>query len=383
MEHRQGETQPPPPAKAVISSIPDGKHRLRAEYLSTNSEDLLRVVVPAVQSRAQIENSNMVLNGQMPTSNPIPCSPHFKIEKLTEGVFAAIAADGGAAISNSGIIDLGGRTLIYDTFMTPKAAQDLRDAAHKLTGRDPGFIVNSHYHNDHIWGNQVFDPQALVFSTSRTLRLIQTEGREELDWARRSAAKRLEEFRRQYDGAADDRERSELLTWVEYYQGLAEAVPHLDVRLPDITFEDRLSIHGSSRTVELIPFEEAHTGNDSILHLQADGIIFMADLLFVNCHPFLAECDVHKLLEALKTIQTMQATILVPGHGALGTSRDLELNMDYIAMCVETAQELVAEGDTSAERIAQEKFPEKFANWELSRFFSINLQSLCEKFGSR
>jgi cyclase len=319
----------------------------------------------------------------MLNSNALPQSPHFEIEKLTEGVFATIAINGGAAISNSGIIDLGGRTLIYDTFMTPQAAQDLRGAAQKLTGRDPELIINSHYHNDHIWGNQAFSPQARIFSTGQTLHLIQTEGKEELDWVRESSTKRLEEFRRQYEEAENDQERSELLMWVGYYQGLVNAGPQLNVRLPDITFENRLNIRGSSRTVELIPFEEAHTGSDSILYLHEDGIIFMADLLFVNCHPYLAECDVYKLMEALKEIQNMQATVFVPGHGPVGTNRDLKSNIDYISMCIETAQKLVVWGNTSPERIAQERPPEKFAGWELSRFFSANLQALCKKFNGQ
>jgi len=34
--------------------------------------------------------------------------------------------------------------------MTSQAAQDLRTVAQELTGRDPDFIINSHYHNDHI-----------------------------------------------------------------------------------------------------------------------------------------------------------------------------------------------------------------------------------------
>ncbi len=104
-------------------------------------------------------------------------SRHFTIHELAEGVFAAVATGGGAAISNSGIIDLGNLTVIYDTFLTPQAARDLLAAARYLTGREPEIIINSHYHNDHIWGNQVFSPQAHIISTTETYHLIQTEGK--------------------------------------------------------------------------------------------------------------------------------------------------------------------------------------------------------------
>ncbi len=79
-------------------------------------------------------------------------------------------------------------------------------------------------------------------------------------------------------------------------------MPGLAVRLPDITFDKRMAIHGRSRTIDLIPFENAHTGNDAILYLREDQIALMADLLFVGCHPYLAECDAYSLLAALKEI---------------------------------------------------------------------------------
>ncbi len=77
-------------------------------------------------------------------------SKHFTLHSLTEGVVAAIASDRGAAIGNAGLIDLGGQVLLFDTFMTPQAALDLRRAAEELFGRAPNLVVNSHYHNDHI-----------------------------------------------------------------------------------------------------------------------------------------------------------------------------------------------------------------------------------------
>ncbi len=302
---------------------------------------------------------------------------------MTEGVFAAIALNGGAAIGNSGIIDLGGHTLIYDTFMTPQAAQDLRKAAQKLTGRDPDLIINSHYHNDHIWGNQVFSPQAHIISTTQTRDLILTEGKTELEDALGNSATRLEKFRKQYNDAKSDRERQELLLWVGYYQGLVEDLPRLSIRLPDITFDKRLTIHGQSRQLELLSFEEAHSGNDAILYLREDGIVFMADLLFVGCHPYLAECDIFKLLDTLKEIQKMDASIFVPGHGQVGSRKDLTLMTDYITMCLDRSKSLTAQGDVNEERIVQEKMPRKYSSWELSRFFHLNIRSLCERFAKK
>ncbi len=92
-------------------------------------------------------------------------SKHFVLHSLDEGISAAIAEDGGSAISNAGLIDLGGQILVFDTFLTPQAATDLRRSATEL-GRVPQIVINSHYHNDHIWGNQVFASDAQIVSST-------------------------------------------------------------------------------------------------------------------------------------------------------------------------------------------------------------------------
>lgn len=93
----------------------------------------------------------------------------------TRGV-VAIAQDGGAAISNSSLIDLGGKIIVFDTFLTPQAAGDLQQFVIDKYGRKPRIVINSHYHNDHIWGNQVFASEALIISSTRTRELRVTAG---------------------------------------------------------------------------------------------------------------------------------------------------------------------------------------------------------------
>ena len=95
----------------------------------------------------------------------LPASEHFELHQLAGGVYAAIAIEGGAAFSNAGIVDVGGRTLIFDTFENPKAAIDLQDAAEQLTGRPADCVIISHAHPDHWMGNQVLADHASIITT--------------------------------------------------------------------------------------------------------------------------------------------------------------------------------------------------------------------------
>ncbi len=53
----------------------------------------------------------------------IPESKHFQLQRLADGVYAAVASERGYAICNAGIIDAGDKTVIFDTFLSPDPAK--------------------------------------------------------------------------------------------------------------------------------------------------------------------------------------------------------------------------------------------------------------------
>ena len=83
-------------------------------------------------------------------------SAHFSLQPLAEGIYAAIATEQGAGFSNAGLIDLGDRMLVFDSFENPKAAEDLVQAAVHLFQHKPMTVLISHWHPDHWGGLQVF-----------------------------------------------------------------------------------------------------------------------------------------------------------------------------------------------------------------------------------
>ena len=272
----------------------------------------------------------------------IPASRHFTLEPLAEGVWAAIHRPGGWAVGNAGIVDLGDTTLVFDACITAEAARDLAAAATALTGRPASSLVLSHYHNDHVRGAEVF-PGATLIATSRTRDLIDTFGREEL-------ASDIEHGGAQLARAAamadddDPRIRSFAAYFTPYWEGLVASAPHATLRLPEVTFEDRLTLHGTRRTVQVVSLGAAHTPDDAVLVLPDDGVVFCSDLLFVGCHPFLADGEPDGWLRALEVLAAYAPARFVPGHGPVGSADDVDALASHIRALEATAARLHGEG---------------------------------------
>jgi len=302
-------------------------------------------------------------------------SRHFRVEQLGDGVFALLHQDDGWAIGNAGIVDLGESTLVFDTFMAVEAGIDLRTAAQELTGNPVGIVINSHYHNDHIWGNQAFDRQTDIISSSDTRALIETKGQEEYVWYMENSSTRFKEIRAQIEDEKDGEKKKELELSSSYYEGLMATLPGLSIRLPNITFKSRMRIHGAKRDVDLITYKNGHTGSDTILYLPGEGILFLADLLFVDSHPYLADGDPVHLKVTLDEIGTFEGDVLIPGHGPPGSKNDLSLLRHYIDHCEQAADSLLDEED-AATQIADLAIPDPYMAWAFANFYPMNIRCL-------
>lgn len=296
-------------------------------------------------------------------------SKHFRLETLADGVYVAYAKEDGAAWGNAGIIDLGDCTLVYDTFVTPQAANDLKAAAEALTGRAVKLVANSHWHLDHVVGNQVFDADTAIYATAYTREKLLRDGMADIQRAFAEAATEIQVLTGRLAYEPDDIARADIQFSLAYLRGMMQAAPSVNVRVPNRTVEGKLTLHGSERSAELIHFGANHTGGDLALHLPNEGIMFVGDLLFVQHHPWLGEADGHleHWRETLKTIAGMKPKAIVPGHGPAGKNFHLKELHDYIQSVEEIVQELVEQA-AMPDEVATNPIPKSYKAWR----FAIN-----------
>ena len=85
---------------------------------------------------------------------PIASAQSFKIEKLADGVYAAMASP--EVRTNSGIIVNRDDVVVVDAPLRPSWGRDLVAEIRKITDKPVRMVINTHYHSDHVYGNQAF-----------------------------------------------------------------------------------------------------------------------------------------------------------------------------------------------------------------------------------
>lgn len=309
----------------------------------------------------------------------IETSQHFTIKEITEGVYAAIHKDGGWHIGNSGIIDLGESTLIFDTGLTPRSAKELSKTAYKLTKNNVEYVVNSHYHNDHIRGNQCF-PQAKIISSYKTRELINVKGRQDVESDRENAEKQLNDLN-MLSKKADPEFEEYVRLFQPYWTGIVDSLPSLNIRLPDLTFSEGLEIHGRSRYVKLLQYNEGHSLNDCVLYIPDEGVLFCGDLLFHECHPYLGDGFPESWLRILDELLKIGSVHIVPGHGDVTDPGSLGVMKKYIETLLRYVDDIISSNGSSLD-LDGVVVPDFYVGWVLEKpFFRVNLDFLYRRLG--
>lgn len=249
---------------------------------------------------------------------------HYRLEEIADGVLAAIAKPGGGGRANAAIVRLDGRTLVFDTGMTPQAGTELRAAAERLG--QVGWVVNSHWHADHIRGNQVFGGAEIV-ATARTKELIEGRAAEQLaeqkatDFGALLAS--LSGEVRQPDGGLD----KSLDARIEGVRHLATTIADVELRPPTRTFEHRLQLAAGC---ELVTLGAGHTESDAFLVISDRRVAAAGDLLCVEMHPWIGHGDPYRWIKVLDELETLDVDWFIPGHGRLATLEDVRALREHL-----------------------------------------------------
>lgn len=286
----------------------------------------------------------------------------YAFEPLDEGVLAAIARPDGVGVCNSGLVDLGGPPIVFDTSLTRQSARELWDGTVRTFGRPPALAANSHWHLDHSLGNQAF--AAIPIWGTRRTREILLEKRDEL-----MAELRISELDKEIRGLESQRAampsadaQRDLDLVLQINRALLQDAGNVSLTPPDLTFETRQRLPGT-RGAELICFGKGHTEADAILHLPRERLVFAGDLVCIGVQPSMQSGDPEHWQTVLDDIEKLAPERVVPGHGPVIPLGRVQECRDYLSGVL-----------AAAEGREQAPLPMSLRRWEGSVSLEGNLK---------
>ena len=196
------------------------------------------------------------------------------------------ATNAGFIVGEEGII-------VIDSLMTPSLATRLLSEIRSISKAPIRYLVDTHYHGDHVFGNQYFVPAPIIGHENCRTELIE-----------------------KFDANMN-----------RYTSGRPELIPELSqirMTLPDVTFSDRMDLRLGDREINMIYLGRAHSAGDILLHLPQDGVLYAGDIAFHRVLPAFPDGHITKWLDVMDKTREIDFETIVPGHGPVGTKKDFD-----------------------------------------------------------
>lgn len=167
----------------------------------------------------------------------------------------------------------------------PKEAADVVAAIKKTTNKPIKYVLDTHHHGDHAYGNAVWAKEgAKIVSTKRAARLLATNGP------------------KQWDDAKKDR----------------EDLRKSELKQVDITFDDKYVLDDGTQRVEFLYFGHCHTIGDAMAYLPKHKILCTGDACVNGAFNYLGHSNSASWVKCLERMGKLDIALICPGHGKVG-----------------------------------------------------------------
>jgi len=299
----------------------------------------------------------------------------FQLIKVADGVYAAIAKPGGLASGNAGFVVGDEAVLIFDTFFTPAAMEELIGEIQVLTKLPIKFAVNSHYHLDHTGGNQVLVARGVPIIAHDNVARWQTTKNKRFLPAAEDLQKRRADAAKQLSETPEDQKdkRGQFERQIRRY----DAMMTIKLTNPTVTFgSGALRLYLGRREVVLSTLP-GHTGGDVFAYVPDANVVFSGDLGWSKTLPNLVDATVNDWIPTLdKILNQYPSAKFIPGHGDVAEISDIKDFRDYLDDLRTRVKQGIADGLTIDQAKQQLKLPEKYQGFAFQNFATPNVEDM-------
>jgi cyclase len=275
--------------------------------------------------------------------------PLFDLQKLADGVYAAVARPRNPINCNAAVIVYDEGVLVVDTHSRPSSAQGLIEQIKTITDKPVRYAVNTHFHWDHAQGNHAypvaFPRQVAIVSSEATRQNLESMGLERVKAQLEEAPNTIAALRKTLVVEKDAAARARIEDEIRQQEDYRAELKGLELTLPDLTFDKSLILHRSGRDIVLLFLGRGHTSGDVVVYLPKEKVVATGDLLH-GWMPFMADGYPPEWVATLDQVGKLDFEQIVGGHGGVQPRSHLTTFRNYLADLIDETRRARQRGET-------------------------------------
>jgi len=280
-----------------------------------------------------------------PDHHDRPPETVFKVQPLGGDVYALYGRGGNVGF----FVGPDAVTVIDSQFkdVAPGIVAEIK----KVTDKPIKFLINTHFHGDHVGGNEVFRSFAMIIAQDN----VRTRMLASPETIKKEYPARLEKAKQ----AGNEQMAKFLQEQIEW----AGKVKVEEIAAPVMTYDSELRIHpGGGETIQIWHLPPAHTDGDSVVFFEKAKVLHMGDDFFNKVIPFIDVSGGGSAKGYLAALDKVLARVppdvkVIPGHGEATDVAGLKAFRQYVADVLDVAAKAKAAGKSKDDFVKDVDLP--------------------------
>jgi cyclase len=209
----------------------------------------------------------------------------------------------------------------------PEAAANpaIQKALDDLGKRPVKFLLNTHWHYDHVGGNEIYGPDAVI--------------------------------------VAHENVRKRLMTKQTPFWSPTPIGPYPERAWPRITFRDMVTIHFAGEDIEMDHYANGHTDTDSVVYFAQANVVDVGDI-YDGKGSYAGGADMEGIAHSLSAVlaRINDDTVIITGHSEMSNRRELAEYLPLLNQSIALVRQEIARGESEKE-VADAGLPEMWKAW--------------------
>ena len=248
----------------------------------------------------------------------------FQVQKVADGIYAAIALPGGKAASNAVIFVTDQEVILAGAHFAPEGTRELMTEIAKLSPLPLRRVILTHHHRGYNYLDFDLPSSAEIITSWQTWQAIKNEYRE--------------------------------------------------MKNPVLFFDKGITLKRGKMTIVVTATDEGHTEGDIIVYVPEARFLFTSDIVFNDVVGFMGDGHIREWVMGLQVLEDIDARIVVPGVGKVTDSDGIKKFHHFLQDFFTELLQHMEKGETLAEIKKKFSLPEYEEMPGYNTFFSVNVE---------
>ena len=242
-----------------------------------------------------------------------------RMTKITDTIYRADAPGTPGINSTSWVFVNESDVLVTDSEGSPASARSLLEGVKSVTDKPVKYLVDTHFHIDHAYGNSALPPTVQIIGSDFTHKmLLGPEARQGVTFKNFTDPMpgRIEGLRKQVAAEADPQKKATLQQQLASAEAtLAVYSGNFPLQAPNVTVSSSMSVWSGSKEFRIQWLGRAHTAGDLVVYVPSERAVASGDILFKATVGWQGDAFPNDHPATLDGLKKLDIDLVLPGHG--------------------------------------------------------------------